>query len=224
MPMVTMYSRALALCALLGVAADPWPVRHTKTNAEGNQFLEANKDKTGVYTTDSGMQYKQVWIGSGTDYPFADSACIVHFEAYKAADFCEYEELAATPPTCGPCAAGQKSTIHGLETALGCRGPQIDSSDADGVALFTPSQMMAPIKEAMEMMVEGDKWNIYFDSPAEGPHSVWYSNDAFVFTVHIVQIIGSRNAKYSPPSNPPPPLAPPSNPPSNPPPSNPAGR
>ena len=228
-----MSSRALALCGLLGVAADPWPVRHTKTNAEGNQFLEANKAKTitiagrnaGIFETASGLLYKQQWVGTGIDYPYADSACIVHFEAYKASDYCEEEQLKADPPSCS---YNHQSGIRELASAVtstnrcasksgneqpprtddyGCQGPQIDSSDTDGVALFTPSQMMAPIAEAMQMMVEGDKWVLYFDSPAEGPHSTWYSNDAFVFIVHIVQIIGSRNAKYSPPS--PPPTTPP---------------
>jgi len=228
-----MSSRALALCGLLGVAADPWPVRHTKTNAEGNQFLEEIKAKTvtidgrnaGIFETASGLQYKQQWVGTGIDYPYADSACIVHFEAYKASDYCEEEELKQDPPSCSfPLSSSRcasKVTGDGRTDDYGCQGPQIDSSDTDGVALFTPSQMMAPIAEAMQMMVEGDKWVLYFDSPAEGPHSTWYSNDAFVFIVHIVQIIGSRNAKYSPPSPPPttPPPAPPSPPPTEPPPS-----
>ena len=41
----------------------------TATNEAGKKFLEANKDKPGVITLASGMQYKVLRPGSGTDHP-----------------------------------------------------------------------------------------------------------------------------------------------------------
>lgn len=176
------------LLALLGLAAaDPWPVRHTLTNREGNQWLENKKAEADVITMPSGMAYKVLSASNDETavfHPKADSACVVHFEAWLASNY----------PS----------------------GPMIDSSNEDGTALFTPSQMMTPVWEAMEMMVEGDYWEIYFDSPAQGEHSIWYSNDAFVFRIRIMQILGGKAAKFSPPSLPPAP--PPSPPPPSPPP------
>lgn len=46
---------------------------------EGNAFLEKNKDEDGVKTTSSGLQYKVLEAGEGTDHPGPKSNVTVHY-------------------------------------------------------------------------------------------------------------------------------------------------
>jgi len=47
--------------------------------SEGKAFLEKNKDEEGVKTTASGLQYKVLVEGEGTDHPGASSNVTVHY-------------------------------------------------------------------------------------------------------------------------------------------------
>lgn len=51
-----------------------------KIKQEGMDFLEANKTKEGVVTTDSGLQYQVIEQGSGTVHPTAKSQVKVHYK------------------------------------------------------------------------------------------------------------------------------------------------
>ena len=92
-----------------------------------------------------------------------------------------------------------------------------------GAALLTPGQSIAAWREALLMMVTGDKWEIYVPSEMViGPFSVWYGyGECYVFTLELIEISGGRNPTFGPPppSSPPssPPPAPPRPPPSSPP-------
>ena len=50
------------------------------TDADGTKYLAENKEKPGVITTASGLQYKVLTAGSGAHHPTVDSACEVHYE------------------------------------------------------------------------------------------------------------------------------------------------
>ena len=57
------------------------------TNAAGLKFLAENKDKDGVVTLPSGLQYKVLRSGDGTDHPLVNSPCECHYEGRTAANY-----------------------------------------------------------------------------------------------------------------------------------------
>ena len=50
------------------------------TNEAGLAFLAENKDKPGVITLESGLQYKVLRKGKGIDHPTRDAPCSCHYE------------------------------------------------------------------------------------------------------------------------------------------------
>jgi FKBP-type peptidyl-prolyl cis-trans isomerase FklB len=50
------------------------------TNEKGKAFLEENKNKEGVITLPSGLQYKVLQQGTGTSHPKAGTSCLCHYE------------------------------------------------------------------------------------------------------------------------------------------------
>lgn len=94
--------------------------------AEGQAFLEANKQKDGVVTLPSGLQYKVLEEGGGLQHPTVDSPCECHY-------------------------AGQLLD-----------GTEFDSSYKRGApTTFAPNQVIKGWTEAMQLMVVGDKWEMY---------------------------------------------------------------
>ena len=76
-----MMTRIVALAALsLATTA-------SATNAAGLAFLAANKDKEGVVELPSGLQYKVIKAGEGTDHPTVSSPCECHYEGRTAANY-----------------------------------------------------------------------------------------------------------------------------------------
>ena len=57
------------------------------TNDFGKKFLKENKLKEGVITLASGVQYKVLRQGHGTNHPTADSPCDCHYEGRTAANY-----------------------------------------------------------------------------------------------------------------------------------------
>lgn len=51
-----------------------------QTVAEGNAFLTANKNKPGIITTASGLEYEYLNHGTGTVHPTAEDTVKVHYE------------------------------------------------------------------------------------------------------------------------------------------------
>merc|ERR1719424_1994274 len=111
-----MLSRILAVSAICAVSA---------TNAAGLKFLEANKAKEGVVTLPSGLQYKVVSPGTGTNHPTVDSPCECHYEGRTASN---------------------------------------SPSDRGSPTTFAPNQVIKGWTEAMQLMVEGDKWEMFIPS------------------------------------------------------------
>lgn len=99
------------------------------TNEEGIKFLAENKDKPGVITLESGLQYKVLKKGKGPAHPKVDSPCSCHYEG-RLID-----------------------------------GTIFDSSYERGQpTTFAPNQVIRGWTEAMQLMVAGDKWELYVPS------------------------------------------------------------
>ena len=89
----------------------------------GDAFLAANKDKEGVVTLPSGLQYKVLEEGPGMEHPTVGTPCECHY-AGRLLD-----------------------------------GSEFDSSYKRGQpATFAPNQVIKGWTEAMQLMVQGDKY------------------------------------------------------------------
>merc|ERR1712150_210905 len=118
------------------------------TNEEGKKFLEENKNRDGVITLKSGLQYKVLRKGSGKFAPTKDSPCECHY--------------AGTTPALTPDAIDMDES----------KWKEFDSSYKRGsTTTFAPNQVIKGWTEAMQLMVEGDKWEMYIPSElAYGDH------------------------------------------------------
>lgn len=130
-------------------------------NAAGVAFLEENKNKEGVITLPSGLQYKVLKAGSGDSHPTADSSCSCHY--------------------------------HG--TLID--GTVFDSSyDRGSPTSFAPNQVIKGWTEAMQMMVEGDKWEMYIPSELgygdRGSPPKIQGGDTLIFQMEILSIDGNK--------------------------------
>merc|ERR1712086_764745 len=131
------------------------------TDAEGTKYLEENKNKEGVVTLASGLQYKVLRKGPGINHPTADSSCECHYEG---------------------------TLIDGTE---------FDSSYKRGSPTsFAPNQVIKGWTEAMQLMVEGDKWEMYIPSDLaygeRGSPSKIPGGSALVFRMEIIKIKGDK--------------------------------
>merc|ERR1711968_40577 len=131
------------------------------TNEAGKKFLEENKAKEGVVTLPSGLQYKVLRKGSGTDHPTVDSSCECHYEG---------------------------TLIDGTE---------FDSSYKRGSPTsFAPNQVIKGWTEAMQLMVEGDKWEMYIPSDLaygeSGSPPKIPGGSALIFRMEIIKIKGNK--------------------------------
>ncbi len=125
-------------------------------NAENAEWLEANKEKEGVVTLPSGLQYKVIKEGSG-EVPTIDNSVIVKYEG-KMID-----------------------------------GTVFDSSyerDPDTTS-FKPNQVIKGWSEALCMMPEGSKWELYI--PQELGYGARQAGkikpySTLIFTVEVVKV------------------------------------
>jgi FKBP-type peptidyl-prolyl cis-trans isomerase FklB len=129
------------------------------TNAAGQKFLDENKNKEGVVTLPSGLQYKVLRSGDGDSHPTADSSCECHYEGRTA------QEYIKSP-----------------------KGETFDSSYARGSPTsFAPNQVIKAWTEAMQLMVEGDKWEMFIPSDLgygdRGSPPKIGGGDALIFTM-----------------------------------------
>jgi FKBP-type peptidyl-prolyl cis-trans isomerase FklB len=138
------------------------------TNAAGQKFLDENKNKEGVVTLPSGLQYKVLRSGDGDSHPTADSSCECHYEGRTA------QEYIKSP-----------------------KGETFDSSYARGSPTsFAPNQVIKAWTEAMQLMVEGDKWEMFIPSDLgygdRGSPPKIGGGDALIFTMEIIKINGNK--------------------------------
>merc|ERR1711974_569044 len=104
-------------------------------------FLEENAKMPGVITLPSGLQYKVLKAGEGADHPLVGSPCECHY--------------AGTTPSLTPNAVELPEA----------EWSEFDSSYKRGSpTTFAPNQVIKGWTEAMQLMVEGDKWEMYIPS------------------------------------------------------------
>lgn len=139
------------------------------TNAAGRAFLLANQNKDGVLETLSGLQYRVIRSGNGTAHPLPNTTCSYHYEGRTAQEF--------SKPG----------------------GKVFDSSIARGEPVsMAPGDVIHGCAEAMEMMVAGDKWELYIPSHLAygeaGAGKDIRPGDALVFTVELLSLSGPGTA------------------------------
>lgn len=129
------------------------------TNEAGLAFLAENKQKDGVITLPSGLQYKVLTKGRGPSHPTVDAPCSCHYEG-KLID-----------------------------------GTVFDSSYERGQpTTFAPNQVIKGWTEAMQLMVAGDKWELYIPSELgygdRGSPPKIQGGDALIFQMELLAIQG----------------------------------
>merc|ERR1712061_650108 len=147
------------------------------TNEVGKKFLEENSKRPGVVTLPSGLQYKVLREGTGEDHPTASSPCECHY--------------AGTTPSLTP------DAIDKDESAWS----EFDSSYKRGSPTsFAPNQVIKGWTEAMQLMVEGDKWEMYIPSELGygdgGSGDKIKGGDVLIFRMEILRIEGGKKRAY----------------------------
>eukprot|EP00927_Polykrikos_kofoidii_P084348 TRINITY_DN885_c0_g1_i1.p1 TRINITY_DN885_c0_g1~~TRINITY_DN885_c0_g1_i1.p1 ORF type:complete len:239 (-),score=53.71 TRINITY_DN885_c0_g1_i1:117-833(-) len=143
------------------------------TNEVGATFLKENQNKPGVITLPSGLQYKVLREGTGEDHPTADSSCECHY--------------AGTTPSLTPDAIDKDES----------EWSEFDSSYKRGSPTsFAPNQVIKGWTEAMQLMVEGDKWEMYIPSELGygdgGSGAKIKGGDVLIFRMEILKIKGNK--------------------------------
>merc|ERR1712003_613901 len=143
------------------------------TNEVGKKFLEENAKKDGVITLPSGLQYKVLREGTGEDHPTVDSPCECHY--------------AGTTPSLTPDAVDKEES----------EWSEFDSSYKRGSPTsFAPNQVIKGWTEAMQLMVEGDKWEMYIPSELGygdgGSGAKIKGGDVLIFRMEILKIKGDK--------------------------------
>jgi len=145
------------------------------TNEVGKKFLEENAKKPGVITLPSGLQYKVLREGTGEEHPTVDSPCECHY--------------AGTTPSLTPDAIDKEEGDWS----------EFDSSYKRGSpTTFAPNQVIKGWTEAMQLMVEGDKWEMYIPSELGygdgGSGAKIKGGDVLIFRMEILKIKGNKKA------------------------------
>jgi FKBP-type peptidyl-prolyl cis-trans isomerase FklB len=149
------------------------------TNEVGKAYLADMKGKPGVVTLPSGLMYKVLKEGTGEDHPTVDSPCE-----------CFY---AGTTPSLTPNAADVPDDTEALNKDWN----DFDSGYKRGsTTTFAPNQVIKGWTEAMQLMVEGDKWEMYIPSELgygdRGSPPKIGGGDVLVFTMEIIKINGDK--------------------------------
>ena len=136
------------------------------SNEFGEAFLNAHAAQPGVVTTASGLQYRVLQAGDGRQHPLPGTSCSCHYEGRTA------QEHSKSPP-----------------------GKKFDSSfDRGEPASFAPNQVIRGWTEALQLMVAGDKWELYIPSQLGygegGAGDDIGAGDVLVFTLHLLGVNG----------------------------------
>lgn len=150
--------------------------RTNATNEFGKKFLAENAKNAGVIELSSGLQYRVLREGDGDESPLASTSCECHYEGRTA------QEHSKNP-----------------------KGKKFDSSyDRGSPTSFAPNQVIRGWTEAMQLMVEGDKWQMFIPSELGygdgGQGADIGGGDVLVFTMEILKINGpTKPADRGPP-------------------------
>jgi FKBP-type peptidyl-prolyl cis-trans isomerase FklB len=101
--------------------------------------------------------------------------------------------------------AGSKSPLAGTACECHYRGTLIDGTEFDSSykrgapSVFAPNQVVKGWTEAMQLMGEGDQWELYLPSElAYGDNNrgkFIKAGDVLVFTLEIIKVKGQSKAK-----------------------------
>mmetsp|Transcript_32345 Transcript_32345/g.58736 ORF Transcript_32345/g.58736 Transcript_32345/m.58736 type:complete len:245 (+) Transcript_32345:58-792(+) len=142
----------------------------------GSDFLEENKKREGVVALKSGLQYKVLKKGDGKFHPKKDTSCSCHYAGTT---------LSLTPNAIDIPEADWK---------------EFDSSYKRGdPTSFAPNQVIKAWTEAMQLMVEGDKWELYIPSKLGygdgGSGEKIKGGEMLIFRMEMIKIEGSGKVK-----------------------------
>jgi len=149
------------------------------TNEVGKAYQEEMKGKPGVVTLPSGLMYKVLREGTGEDHPTVDSPCDCYY--------------AGTTPSLTPKA---HETADDTEV-LNKEWDDFDSGFKRGsTTQFAPNQVIKGWTEAMQLMVEGDRWEMYITSELGygdgGQGGKIKGGDVLIFRMEVAKINGSK--------------------------------
>jgi len=143
----------------------------------GDEFLKENKDREGVVTLKSGLQYKVLKKGDGKYHPKKDTTCKCHYAGTT---------LSLTP--------------NAIDVKDEAEWKEFDSSYKRGDPTdFAPNQVIKGWTEAMQLMVEGDKWEMYI--PANlgygdgGSGEKIKGGEMLIFRMEMMKIVGSGKVR-----------------------------
>ncbi len=143
--------------------------RYADNREAGEQYLAANKEKEGVITTPSGLQYKIITEGTG-EIPSEKSNVKVNYRG---------------------------TLIDGTEFDSSYKRTDKDGNPQP--ASFRVDNVIKGWTEALLMMPVGSKWEIYvpYELAYGNRHSGSYINpfSALCFEVELVEIVGTNNNK-----------------------------
>merc|ERR1712125_271847 len=130
----------------------------------------------GIVTLKSGLQYKVLRKGEGKYHPKKDAPCECHYAGTT---------LALTP-----------NAIDIEESEW----KEFDSSYKRGSPTsFAPNQVIKGWTEAMQLMVEGDKWEMYIPSELGygdgGSGEKIKGGDVLIFRMEILKVKGEKVKK-----------------------------
>ena len=165
------------------------------TNEAGLAFLAANKEKPGVVTLASGLQYKVLSAGSGTDHPLVSAPCECHYEGRTAANYPSGPVFDSSYARGQPSSFAPNQVIKGESAAVKHSGPATLTT----LTRAYPTSRCPGWTEAMQLMVEGDKWELYIPSDLaygdRGRPPKIGGGDCLIFTIEILKIKGGKKAK-----------------------------
>ena len=146
------------------------------TNEVGTKFLEEVSKKKDVITLDSGLRYKVLKKGEGWYSPYAETSCEVHY--------------AGTTPSLTPNATEIEESEWN----------EFDSSYKRGSPTsFAPNQVIKGWTEAMQLMREGDKWEMYIPSELGygegGSGDKIKGGDVLIFRMEILKVMGNKKKR-----------------------------
>lgn len=141
------------------------------SNEKGKRFLEKNKIREGVITLNSGLQYKVLKKGTGKYHPAPETPCVVHY--------------AGTTPSLTPDAINRDVS----------QWDEFDSSYKKGEPVtYAPNNVITGWKDVLQMMVEGDHWEVYIPSElgygVAGSGAKIKGGDVLIFRIELLIING----------------------------------
>eukprot|EP00804_Cyclotella_cryptica_P026066 CCRYP_013924-RA/>CCRYP_013924-RA protein AED:0.03 eAED:0.03 QI:141/1/1/1/0.75/0.6/5/4087/188 len=159
------------------------------TSAEGLAYLDAKGKEEGVVTLPSGLMYKEIRAGNRT---LSHSNLLAFRSILWSNKTLFFSSLLATadgktPTINSPCECHYSGTL--------IDGTEFDSSYKRGEPLtFAPNQVIRGWTEAMQLMKEGGKWELYIPSELgygdRGAGGAIPPGAVLIFTLELLKVKG----------------------------------